>query len=107
MMLIRTKANSRGLRDIRTRSGRVDRVGIPYMAYMNISCLEMEKARREKERLSALGRITSIEKRLREIEVEKDLLLKKLGERTQDALHKATNLKNVAIQGKSGFRLKY
>ena len=93
MMLIRTKANSRGLRDIRTRSGRVDRVGIPYMAYMNISCLEMEKARREKERLSALGRITSIEKRLREIEAEKDLLLKKLGERTQDAPHKATNLR--------------
>ncbi|MGO9571172.1 MAG: hypothetical protein ACLP5H_26905 [Desulfomonilaceae bacterium] len=106
-MLIRTKANSRGLRDIRTRSGRVDRVGIPYMAYMNISCLEMEKARREKERLSALGRITSIDKRLREIEAEKDLLLKKLGERTQDAPLKTTNFKNVAIQGKSGFRLKY
>jgi hypothetical protein len=105
--MIRTKGNLRGLRDIRTRTGRVDRVGIPYMAYMNISCLEMEKARREKERLSALNRVMNIETRLGEIEAEKDVLLKHLGERPPDAACKASNLKFAAIQTKSGFKLKY
>ena len=50
---IRTKINLRSLKDIRTHSGRVDRVVVPYMAYMKISCLEMEKARRETEKSSA------------------------------------------------------
>ncbi len=106
-MTIRTTGNSRGLRDIRTNSGRVDRVGIPYKAYMSISCLEMEKARRQKERLSALSRVSILENRLKEIEAEKDVLLRKLGERKQDALPKATNVKDKASPGKSGFKLKY
>jgi len=106
-MMIRTKGNLRGLKDIRTRSGRVDRVGIPYMAYMNIGCLEMEKARREKERLSALNRVRNIETRLGEIEAEKDVLLKHLGERHPDTVGKASNLKYAAIQAKPGFKLKY
>lgn len=106
-MMIRTKANSRGLRDIRTHSGRVNRVGIPYMAYMNISSLEMEKARREKEKLSALTRIRDIEKRLQEIESEKDSILKRLGERQQNALQTAATANNGAIQTKSGFKLRY
>jgi hypothetical protein len=106
-MMIRTKGQSRGLRDIRTHSGRVNRVGIPYMAYMSISSLEMEKARREQEKLSALTRIGDIEKRLQEIESEKDSILKRLGERQQNALQKAGNLKNEAVSSKSGFKLKY
>ncbi|MGB6064509.1 MAG: hypothetical protein WBG50_06850 [Desulfomonilaceae bacterium] len=106
-MTIRTTGNSRGLRDIRTNSGRVERVGIPYMAYMNISCLEMEKARRQKEKISALTRVSVLENRLKEIEVEKDVLLRKLGERKQDALSKATKVKVEASPGKGGFKLKY
>lgn len=106
-MMIRTKGNSRGLRDIRTHSGRVNRVGIPYMAFMNISCLEMEKARREKERLSAQIRINDIEKRIKEIEAEKDLILKRLGERAVDAPHRPTTPRSEAHRGKGALKLKY
>jgi len=106
-MMIRTKVNLRGLRDIRTRSGRVDRVGIPYMAYMNVSCLEMEKARREKERLSALTRVKDIDRRIGEIEAEKDMLLKKLGERRADSVKVTADRKDTAIQNKGGFKVRY
>ncbi len=105
--MIRTKANSRGLRDIRTHSGKVDRLAIPHMAYLNIGCLEMEKARREKEKLSALNRIKNIEQRLQEIEAEKDTLLKGLGERGEDQSQKLSLSKDDAISSKSGFKIRY
>ncbi len=107
MMNIRMKGNSRGLRDIRTRSGKVDRVGLPYMAYMSISCLEMERARREKERHSALTRIKNIEQRIREIEEEKDLLLKGVGERAGTDLQKASAPRKQSTQCKAGFKIRY
>jgi hypothetical protein len=77
------------------------------MAYMSISCLEMERARREKERQSALTRIQNIEQRIREIEAEKDLLLKGVGERAKTDLQKASTPKQQSAQCKSGFRIKY
>ncbi|MBI5251806.1 MAG: hypothetical protein HY912_20120 [Desulfomonile tiedjei] len=101
------KGNSRGLREIRTHSGKVDRVAIPHMAYMNISCLEMEKARREKEKFIALNRIKDIEKRLQEIEAEKDLLLKRLGERCHNGPQGVPIFKAPTVQSKPGFKIKY
>jgi len=77
------------------------------MAYMNISCLEMERTRREKERSSAMLRIKNIDRRIKEIEAEKDLLLKRLGERTQVASREASERTSVAPQGKGGFKLRY
>jgi hypothetical protein len=62
------KRNIRGLQDIRTRSGNVDRIGHPYIAYMKITCLEMEKARRSQERESAINRVNNIDGRFKEIE---------------------------------------
>lgn len=111
-MRIRTKSNTRGLRDIRTRSGRVDRSDVPYMAYMKISCLEMEKARRDKERFSASTRISNIDARLAEIEAEKGALLVRLGERSQKASPRSKDAPNVSAEeatGKNrrGFRIKY
>jgi len=35
---------TKGLTNIRTLSGRVDQVSLPYRSYMQITCLEMEKA---------------------------------------------------------------
>jgi hypothetical protein len=66
------------MRDIKTFSGKVDRIANPYMAYMQITCLEMEKARKDKERTSALGRVHNITTRMREIEIEKASLLRAL-----------------------------
>lgn len=71
----------RGLRDIRTLSGRANETLHPHMAYMRITCLEMEKARRGKERASAARLVEQIETRFREIEAEKDRLLRIVGER--------------------------
>ncbi len=85
-MRIRTKSTIKGLRDIRTRSGKVGRAGIPYMVYMNISCLEMEKARRQKEKFSAQTRIRNIDLRLSEIECEKQSLLQSLEENQPDRM---------------------
>jgi len=71
----------RTMRDIRTLSGKVDRIANPYMAYMQITCLEMEKARKGREKASALQRVESIDGRLRDIETEKATLLRALAER--------------------------
>jgi hypothetical protein len=75
------KKHVRGLQDIRTLSGSVDQRSVPYQAYMRITVLEMEKARREKERDSAMHRVNNIDTRFREIEAEKDDLLRAVGER--------------------------
>ncbi len=79
-MGIRRSGDIRNVRDIRTYSGRVDAGGVPYLGYMKISCLEMEKARREKERNSALARIKNIDSRISDIDAEKKIILRKLGE---------------------------
>jgi hypothetical protein len=78
-MSIRRSQNIRSVRDIRTYSGRVDAGGVPYLAYLKIGCLEMEKARREKERDGALARVQNINSRINDIEAEKSIILEKLG----------------------------
>lgn len=93
-MGIRTKSNLKGLKDIRTCSGRVDRTHEAYMAYMRITALEMEKARRDREKQSATSRIEAIDARLAEIEAEKESLLVQLGERTCPGDHGGKNRRN-------------
>lgn len=70
---------TRGVNNIRTLSGRVDQVALPYRAYMQVACLEMEKARRNKERQSASQRIASIDSRIAEIEKMKVELMRFVG----------------------------
>ena len=74
-------ARLRGLRNLRTLSGRADQPSIPYRAYMQITCLEMEKLRRDSERRSASQRIAEIDVRLQEIEAEKAGILERLSEK--------------------------
>ncbi|MBI2827946.1 MAG: hypothetical protein HYX77_01580 [Acidobacteria bacterium] len=71
----------KSLRDLKTLSGRADRIANPYMGYMQITCLEMEKARKGREKESALRRVQTLDARLREIEREKADLLRALAER--------------------------
>lgn len=73
-------SSMRGLRTLRTLSGKVDQMSVPYRGYMQITCLEMEKARREAERHSAGQRIAEIDARMKEIETEKAEILKRLSE---------------------------
>jgi hypothetical protein len=67
---------TKGLGNIRTLSGRVDQVALPYRAYMQITCLEMEKTRRDRERKSASERIAALDARLKQIDAAKQELLK-------------------------------
>lgn len=73
--MAKLKTSLRGLQDIRTHTGRINSLAEPYRAFMRISCLEMEKARKGKERDSALHRVALIEQRFREIEAEKAELM--------------------------------
>jgi hypothetical protein len=66
---------AKGLNQIRTLSGRVDQLSLPYRSYMQITCLEMEKARRNMERKSASQRISLIDTRLEQIEATKQEML--------------------------------
>ncbi len=69
------------MRDIKTISGRVDRIANSYMAYMQITCLEMEKARKAREQASVQTRLDDLKTRLQEIDSEKSSLLRALSER--------------------------
>lgn len=120
-MEIKKTADIRGVREIRTYAGRVDAVGLPYLAFMKISCLEMEKARREKEKSSALARIRNIDARIRDIENEKKSILEGLGIKDRDAPQLSGNSRPVsavsrnqfnvsgkgAIRDKDGFKIRY
>jgi hypothetical protein len=111
-MKLRTSLNVKRLRDLRTQSGRVDRAHVPYMAYMKISCLEMEKARRATERQSAQRRIDSIDARVAELDAEKDALLVRLGERAADSSPRPCNAANNDEQSagaptNDGFKIRY
>jgi hypothetical protein len=98
----------RTVKDIHTNSGRVDQISVPYRAFMRISALEMEKARRGLERKSAMQRIKDIDTRFREIGAEKKVLLDAVCERDQNILMKSGSEPEEA-PGKSpaGFQIKY
>lgn len=100
---------SRGLKNIRTLSGRVDQCAMPSHAYMQVTCLEMEKARRNAERASATQRIGDIDRRLREIETEKQELLETIngnGAR-KPARPGRLEFKASPARRTGGFRIRY
>jgi len=103
-MATRTK-NIRGVQEIRTRTGRVPGHFVAHEAYMRITCLEMEKARREKERASAMARVLNIDARFKEMEAEKATLLAALGEHTTDGPPSAQTPKPAHRE--DGFKIKY
>lgn len=70
----------KGLKDIKTMSGGVDRVHLPHRAYFKVGCLELEKTRRNRERQSAQESISRIDTRLHKVEEEKKALLETLGD---------------------------
>jgi hypothetical protein len=99
----------KGLNNIRTLSGRVDQVSLPYRSYMQITCLEMEKARRDMERKSASRRIAVIDARLDEIEKAKQELLQAVatpGQRMPGSLP-GLDLKPAPRRSTGGFKIRY
>ena len=100
---------TKGLNSIRTLSGRVDQVSLPYRSYMQITCLEMEKARRDMERKSASRRITQIDARLDEIEKAKQELLQAVTAPGQPMPGRlpGLELKPAPRRSAGGFKIRY
>jgi hypothetical protein len=92
----------RGLQDIRTLTGKVSNAQYPYKAYLRISHIEMEKARKTMESKKAQQLVADIDARLQEIEAEKDVLLKGMGERGGGGL-----LKPRPARSTGGFKIRY
>jgi len=104
------KRNVRGLQDILTYSGRVDRTFQPHKAHLKLAVLEMEKVRRGKERESAVHRIRNIDARFGEIEAEKGALLQSLAKRESgNSPDAASNQPTPALRrsARGAFKLKY
>ncbi len=74
----------RGLQDIRTVTGKVGKATLPHEAYLRISHIEMEKARKTLESEKAKQLMADIAARLKEIEAEKEALLQAVGKRGVD-----------------------
>ncbi len=92
----------RGLQDIRTITGRVRKATLPHEAYLRISHIEMEKARKTVESEKARQMMADIAVRLEEIEAEKTALLQSLGERCGSPLPRTGPLRSTG-----GFKIKY
>ena len=68
------KTNRPGLESIRTHMNRADRISQPYMAYLRIGALEMERSRRLKEKRNIMLQLEKLERRLESIDREKEML---------------------------------
>ena len=100
---------TKGLNQLRTLSGRVDQLSLPYRSYMQITCLEMERARRNMERKSASKRVALIDARIEEIEKSKqDLLLAvATSGRSIPARRIGLELKPTPRCSTGGFKIRY
>ncbi len=101
----------KGLQDIASHSGRAREGAIPHKAYMRLSCLEMEKFRRARERESAMVRVGNIDARFKQIDVEEAMILRAMKE--QDGTAPAgspggdSGYDPVRKKHTGGFKLKY
>jgi len=100
---------TKGLNNIRTLSARVDQLSLPYRRYMQISCLEMEKARRGMERKSASQRIALIDARTEQIEKATQALLQAMATSGQRAPARlpGLELKPAPRRSAGGFKIRY
>jgi hypothetical protein len=93
----------RGIQNIRTLTGKVRKATIPHEAYLRISHIEMEKARKTQESEKARQLMADIAARLAEIETEKENLLQMMGERGGPA----TGARPGPARLTGGFKIKY
>ena len=100
---------AKGLNQLRTLSGRVDQLSLPYRSYMQITCLEMEKARRGMERKSASERVALIDTRMEQIEKAKQELLQAVAASDRGALVRLPGLELRPAPRRSarGFKVRY
>lgn len=102
------KRKMRGLKHIRTLSGRLDPASMSYKVYMKLSCLEQEKLRLANEREKIEYRVKDIEARAQEIEAERAALLQALGGQIGDhPVDTADDKPTPAPRSRTGIKLRY
>lgn len=94
----------RGLQDIRTLTGKVRKATLPHEAYLRISHIEMEKARKVVESEKARQLMADIAHRLEEIEAEKQALLQAVGDKCSTV---GLIRQGPATSATGGFKIKY
>jgi hypothetical protein len=87
----------------------VDQLSLPYRSYMQVTCLEMEKARRGMERRSASQRVALIDARIEQIEKSKQELLQAVATAGQGAPGRLPGLdvKPAPRRSAGGFKIRY
>jgi len=104
------KRTIRGVQDIRTHAGKVDKTSLPHKAYLRIACLELEKLRRDTERETAMRRVKCIDERCQEIEAEQDVLLNSLAGGKKGKVCRAdrrSSVKRGQDEEMPGFKIEY
>lgn len=102
----------RGVRNLKTASGRVTRAGTApdarsYHLFMKVTCLEMERVRRSTERAAAVRRIQDIDQRLAEIDREKAALLEQLEARGDLGHYGVSSPLSAGRMRDGGFLIQY
>jgi hypothetical protein len=99
----------RGVQDIRTMSERISDADNPQRKYLSLAMLELERARRNKERQSANQRVINIDQRLADITAEQTDLLAaaeaELGAGVPDGQQSQAAKSNP--QSECGFKISY
>jgi hypothetical protein len=100
---------ARGLSDLRTLTGRSDTQIPAHKAYLRISFLELERARRTQEIRTARNRFDIVEARFREIDAEiSDILASLNGESPRAHAIEAPRKSPVGLRpAKRNFQLSY
>jgi hypothetical protein len=104
------KRTIRGVSDIRTQSGSVGRTLAPHEAHMRLCVLEMEKARRNAEKESALARVKAVDARFEQIDTERHDLLQLLagqGVRILPPGKQGEGCRSEPARGVKGFKITY
>jgi hypothetical protein len=100
---------SKGLQDIRTMSERTSDADNPQRKYLTLAMLELEKARRNKEKQSASQRVENIDRRVAEIEQQQVGLLAAAEAELADSssAESSATTRDPESQAKQGFHLSY
>ncbi len=97
----------RGVQDIRTMTERISDVDNPQRKYLALAMLELEKARRLKEKQSSSQRVANINQRLADITAEQTELLA-AAETSLDTSESGQHGKTVNSDSRSGgFKISY
>lgn len=97
----------RGLQDIHTMSERISQTDNPQRKYLTLAMLELEKARRNKERQSASQRVENIDRRVAEIQEEQAGLLAAAEAELAEASSAGGSDAAVKPEAKQGFNITY